>query len=133
MKLVFAPDSFKGSLRSAEMTEILSEEAAKVFPEAEIVCIPIADGGEGTVEALIASCGGTLESANGCFGVVSVVAVNAAGIISVGFQQLLQLADLSAAVAGTERAVGFDFTPHIDILGTDVTGIFPVADAIPAV
>lgn len=63
MKLVFAPDSFKGSLRSAEMTEILSEEAAKVFPEAELVCIPIADGGEGTVEALIASCGGTLESA----------------------------------------------------------------------
>lgn len=62
MKLVFAPDSFKGSLRSAEMTEILCEEAAKVFPEAQLVPIPVADGGEGTVEALTAACGGELHS-----------------------------------------------------------------------
>lgn len=63
MKLVFAPDSFKGSLRSAEMTDILTEEAQKVFPDAELVSIPIADGGEGTVEALIAACGGVMERA----------------------------------------------------------------------
>lgn len=53
MKFVFAPDSMKGSMTSKEEIAILEEKARKYFPDCEIVSIPMADGGEGTVEALM--------------------------------------------------------------------------------
>ena len=52
MKLVFASDSFKGSLSSVSIGNILEDEAKKRFPEAICVKLPIADGGEGTLEAI---------------------------------------------------------------------------------
>lgn len=55
MKFVFAPDSFKGSLTSQEIIRILAEEAAVVFPDAEIIFLPTADGGEGTLEVILNS------------------------------------------------------------------------------
>lgn len=55
MKIVFASDSFKGSLSSAETAELLTKAANEVFGNAECVAVPIADGGEGTVDALIAA------------------------------------------------------------------------------
>lgn len=58
MKFVFAPDSFKGSLSALECCDLLEEAAAVVFPEAETVSVPVADGGEGTVEAIMRSVGG---------------------------------------------------------------------------
>ena len=60
MKFLFAPDSYKGSLSSMAMCRILEEQARRFFPQVETVSIPIADGGEGTAEALVASCGGQL-------------------------------------------------------------------------
>lgn len=53
MKIVIAPDSFKESLSAAQVAVAISKGIEKVFPEAEIICIPVADGGEGTVEALV--------------------------------------------------------------------------------
>lgn len=53
MKLIFAPDSFKESLTALEICEILERVTARHFPGAETVCIPVADGGEGTVDALL--------------------------------------------------------------------------------
>ncbi len=53
MKILLAPDSFKGSLSSSEAIALLEAAAKKVFPSVEIVKLPIADGGEGTVEALV--------------------------------------------------------------------------------
>ena len=58
MRLIFAPDSFKGSLSSGEMCRILQQEARAVFPDAELLAVPMADGGEGTVDALYTACGG---------------------------------------------------------------------------
>lgn len=55
---LFASDSFKGSLSSAQIAEILEAEALRAFPEASCAALPIADGGEGTVEAVLAACGG---------------------------------------------------------------------------
>ncbi len=54
MKLIFASDSFKGSLSSEEIIRLLTVSAEKVFPGCECCGIPIADGGEGTVDAVIA-------------------------------------------------------------------------------
>jgi glycerate kinase len=59
MKILVAPDSFKGSLSSKEVLEAISEGIKRAV-NAEIVGIPIADGGEGTVDALIASLGGRI-------------------------------------------------------------------------
>ena len=58
MKLVFAPDSFKGSLSALEITRILERVARRYFPAAETVSVPMADGGEGTVDALLRAMGG---------------------------------------------------------------------------
>jgi len=52
MKFVFASDSFKGSLSSGEIGKLLEDEASRVFPSAELVTLPMADGGEGTLDAI---------------------------------------------------------------------------------
>ena len=59
MKFVLIPDSFKGTLSSSQICSILKEEIAKFFPKAEVVAIPVADGGEGTVAAFLEAVGGT--------------------------------------------------------------------------
>ncbi|MCK5740261.1 glycerate kinase, partial [bacterium] len=61
MKIVLAPDSFKGSLSAAGVCEAMERGVRKVLPDVDIVRVPMADGGEGTVDALVASTGGHLE------------------------------------------------------------------------
>ncbi|MCI0512739.1 glycerate kinase [candidate division KSB1 bacterium] len=61
MKFVIAPDSFKGSLSANEVCAAIERGLKKVIPTADIVNLPMADGGEGTVEALVSSTGGHLE------------------------------------------------------------------------
>lgn len=53
MKIVCAPDSFKGSVTAAEAAAAMADGAAEVFGSAEIHQLPFADGGEGTLEALL--------------------------------------------------------------------------------
>ena len=53
MKFVIAPDSFKGSLTAEEVAESIKKGIQKVFPDSEIITIPMADGGEGTVQSLV--------------------------------------------------------------------------------
>lgn len=57
-KYILIPDSFKGTMTSAEICCIVAEELRRVMPEAEILPVPVADGGEGTVEAFLAALGG---------------------------------------------------------------------------
>lgn len=58
MKIVLAPDSFKGSFSSLEVIEHLEEVARRHFSPLEVVKVPIADGGEGTVDALVTAAKG---------------------------------------------------------------------------
>ena len=58
MKFIFAPDSFKGSLSAMECCDILERVTARIFPGTETVSVPVADGGEGTVDALLRAMGG---------------------------------------------------------------------------
>ena len=62
MRVVVAPDSFKGSASAAEAAHAMARGVRAVFPDAEVLALPIADGGEGTVEALVAATGGRLET-----------------------------------------------------------------------
>ena len=60
MKIVIAPDSFKECLSATKVAAAISEGIQKIVPEAEIISIPVADGGEGTVEALVSATGGKI-------------------------------------------------------------------------
>ena len=58
MKIIICPDSFKGSCTAAEAAGAIARGVKQIIPKAEIVCLPLADGGEGTVEAVVAATGG---------------------------------------------------------------------------
>ncbi|MBR3034712.1 MAG: glycerate kinase, partial [Firmicutes bacterium] len=58
MNFLFASDSFKGSLSSAKTAELLERAAKEVFPDCSCSSVPMADGGEGTAEAVIQAAGG---------------------------------------------------------------------------
>jgi len=60
MKIVVAPDSFKGSLTAVEVSDAIGQGVREIFPEAEIVKIPMADGGDGTVQCLVTATGGEI-------------------------------------------------------------------------
>lgn len=59
MKFIFASDSFKGTLSSEKTAHLLTRAAKQVFPECECVGVPVADGGEGTVDAVLSATGGS--------------------------------------------------------------------------
>lgn len=63
MKILVAPDSFKGSVTAVEFCEIAEETIKGLMPEAEVEKLPMADGGEGTVEALVSCTGGKMKYA----------------------------------------------------------------------
>ena len=57
-KVILAPDSFKGSLSAVQLCMIMEEEIHQIFKTCDIISIPIADGGEGTVDAFLHALGG---------------------------------------------------------------------------
>ena len=59
MKIVIAPDSYKESLSASEVAQAIEKGFREIFPDAQYVSVPVADGGEGTVEAMIAATKGT--------------------------------------------------------------------------
>ena len=61
MKVVIAIDSFKGCLSSKEANEAAAEGIRRTYPDAEIIKVPVSDGGEGYMEAFRAAIGGKLE------------------------------------------------------------------------
>lgn len=60
MRIVVAPDSYKGSLSAVGVANAMERGILAVFPEAQVHKIPIADGGEGTVEALVTATNGKI-------------------------------------------------------------------------
>ncbi len=57
-RAVLIPDSFKGTMTSLEICRIMEQAILTRFPEVEVVSVPVADGGEGTVEAFLTALGG---------------------------------------------------------------------------
>jgi len=62
VKIVLAPDSFKGSLSSPNVCAAMKRGVLRVLPDAHIESVPLADGGEGTLDALLESSGGIRKS-----------------------------------------------------------------------
>ena len=57
-KAVLIPDSFKGTVSSARVCELMAERIEKIFPGCTVVSTPVADGGEGSVDAFLTAVGG---------------------------------------------------------------------------
>lgn len=66
MKLVFAPDSYKGSLSAERICELLDITAKKVFGECETIGIPVSDGGEGASDVVVAAKNGQFREVEAC-------------------------------------------------------------------
>lgn len=64
MKIVIIPDSFKGSASSMEVCNCIEKGILKVFKNANIKKIPVADGGEGTVDSILYAAGGNIKKVN---------------------------------------------------------------------
>ncbi len=62
-KIVLAPQGFKESLTGLEIAEAMEVGAKSVWPDADVVKIPVADGGDGTLQALVDSSGGSIRTA----------------------------------------------------------------------
>jgi len=108
MRIVIAPDSFKECLSATQVAFAISEGIRKTVPEAEIICIPIADGGEGTVEALVTATDGKIIQ------VASVDALNRPiqsfyGILGDGKTAVIEM----AAASGIERIASEERNPMI--------------------
>jgi len=58
MKAVIIPDSFKGSISSSRICAIIGSAVLSRWPDAEVLSVPVADGGEGTVDCFLEACGG---------------------------------------------------------------------------
>src|SRR5258708_37203603 len=62
MKVIVAPNSVKGSLSASQAAAAIAHGVREARPDAEVVEIPVADGGEGTVDALVSARRGTYSS-----------------------------------------------------------------------
>ncbi len=58
MRILIAPDKFKGSIDAGEAAGAIARGFAEGWPEAEVLTCPLADGGEGTMELLVSATGG---------------------------------------------------------------------------
>jgi glycerate 2-kinase len=57
-KCILVPDSFKGTMSSLEVSEIMKNNIMMAFPDCQVIAIPVADGGEGTVDCFLQALGG---------------------------------------------------------------------------
>lgn len=57
-KFIVIPDSFKGTMSSAEICDVMKQVILRHHPDAQVACIPVADGGEGSVDAFLEAMGG---------------------------------------------------------------------------
>ena len=64
MKIVIAPQAFKGSLSALNVANAVQKGVRRIFPDAQILTCPVADGGDGTLETLVESSGGKIMETN---------------------------------------------------------------------
>ncbi len=101
MKIIICPDSFKGSLSAAGVAEAIERGVRRALPDAQTVLIPLADGGEGTVEAFVKAAGGRI------------VPVPATGPLGDRVKSFVGvLADSATAVIEMAAASGLPLIPH---------------------
>ncbi|EEW54144.1 glycerate kinase [Limosilactobacillus antri] len=127
MKIVIAPDSFKGSLTAKQVAEAIRTGVARIFPQVDYELVPMADGGEGTVQSLVDATQGRLITKtvhnpldHGVKKIILGIGGSATNDGGAGMAQALGARLLDAA--GNELPLGggaLDRLDHIDISGLD--------------
>ncbi|MFV0428741.1 MAG: glycerate kinase [Arachnia sp.] len=119
LRVVLAPDSFKESMAAADAAAAMARGVLAVVPEATCVPVPMADGGEGTAEALVAAVEGTWLDVDTCDALGRPVSARL-GLLGTG-----------AAVVEVASAVGIAMIPAAerDVMAATSTG---VADLVSA-
>ena len=123
MKVVVDPNSFKGTLRATQAAHAIAQGVREVFPDAEILEVPVADGGEGTAEALVTANGGTYQWAN-VDGPLGDPVLASYGLIDGGVTAVMEMASasgfslVSAARRDVRRASTFGFGQLLDAART---------------
>lgn len=93
-KILVAPDSYKGSLTALEACEAISTGIKRVLPDAEIVSLPMADGGEGTVQSLVDATEGSLHQLE-VVGPLGTPVIATYGILGDGKTAVIEMAEAS--------------------------------------
>lgn len=94
MKIIVAPDSFKGSVTALEAAKAIEQGLYRVFPDANIEKIPMADGGEGTVQSLVDATGGHIRTEH-VLGPLGNEVDAEFGILSDGLTAVIEMASAS--------------------------------------
>ncbi len=97
MKIILAPDKFKGSLSAPRAARAMARGVLAACPAATLDLVPVADGGEGTVEALVAATGGTFREAT-VTGPLGEAVVARFGLLGDGTTAVLEMASASGLV-----------------------------------
>src|ERR1700733_10447541 len=97
MRVVIAPDKFKGSLTALEAAAAMAVGVARAAPEASIDQVPMADGGEGTTQALVAATGGSFREAQ-VTGPLGEPVIACFGLLGDGRTAVLEMAAASGLV-----------------------------------
>jgi glycerate kinase len=97
VKVIVAPNSFKGSISATQAAKAITHGVRAVFPDAEVIEIPVADGGEGTVEALVTARNGTYQWVN-VEGPLGDPVLASYGVIDDGRTAVVELASASGYV-----------------------------------
>src|SRR5690349_8198858 len=119
VKVVVAPNSFKGTLTATQAAHAIARGVREVMPDAEIVEVPVADGGEGTAEALVTANRGKYEWVN-VEGPLGDPVLASFGLIDGGRTAVLELASASgfalvpAARREVKRASTYGFGQLLD-------------------
>ncbi|MFD1674551.1 glycerate kinase [Alicyclobacillus fodiniaquatilis] len=103
MRIVIAPDSFKGSLSAIEVAEVTATAVGVVFPEAVCQLVPMADGGEGTLEAMISATNGEVFEQSVCGPLCRPLRAKY-GVLGDGQTAVIELAEAAGLTLVDERA-----------------------------
>lgn len=112
MNIIIAPDSYKGSMSSINVAKHIKQGVLRVYPYAKIETMPMADGGEGTVEAMISNYGGSIYPIDNV--------EDAFGIPTTSFIGILNNGD---AVIEIAAVCGLAHTKKLDILKASTFGV----------
>jgi glycerate kinase len=94
LKIILAPDSFKGTLSSIEIIEVMKKKANEIFENVEVISIPLADGGEGTVDAILMATNGFKEK-HKVTGPMGTEVVAELGLVKDGNTAVIEMAQAS--------------------------------------
>ncbi len=104
MRIIIAPDSFKGSLSALQVAQAMERGVRRVFPDAHCTLVPLADGGEGTARSMLDALGGRWVQRRVC-GPHGRPVTARYGLLNEGWQAIIEMAQAAGLqwVEGKER------------------------------